>query len=257
MTPGTVYLVGAGPGDPGLLTVRGRDLIGRADVLVHDQLVSAALLKLAPASCRVVFVGKKAGQVCTPQEEIDSLLVQLALEGKTVVRLKGGDPFVFGRGGEEASALAAAGIPFEVVPGVTSALAAAAYSGIPLTHRAHSSAVVLLTGHEDPSKPHAGVRWEDYARLNATLCIYMGVRNLDAIAERLVEGGMPASTPAAIIQDATTARHRSFLGTIGTLPSIARSEGVGAPAMVIVGEVAAYAERLAWFEATTLAEVTR
>ena len=149
--------------------------------------------------CERIFAGKKPGAICRPQTEIDETLVRLAFEGKTVVRLKGGDPFIFGRGGEEASALAAAGVPFEVVPGVTSALAAAAYSGIPLTHRLHSSSVVLLTGHEDPAKPGATVHWEDYARLKATLCIYMGVRNLPEITRRLEAGGLGGSTPAAII----------------------------------------------------------
>src|ERR1035438_6460917 len=185
MSPGTVYLVGAGPGDPELLTLKARRVLGEADAVVYDHLVAPEMLDLAPPGCERVFAGKKGGQFCRPQNEIDETLVRLALEGKTVVRLKGGDPFVFGRGGEEAAALAAAGIAFEIVPGVTSALAAAAYAGIPLTHRLHSSSVVLLTGHEDPSKPGAAVRWEDYARLKATLCIYMGVKNLATIAGRL------------------------------------------------------------------------
>ena len=192
MSPGTVYLVGAGPGDPELITLKGRRVLGEADAVVYDHLVDAALLEFAAPGCERIFAGKKGGQPCTPQDEIDRTLVRLALEGKTVVRLKGGDPFVFGRGGEEAAALVAAGIPFEIVPGVTSALAAAAYSGIPLTHRLHSSAVVLLTGHEDPAKPGASVRWEDYAKLGATLCVYMGVKNLGTIAERLEAGGMDA-----------------------------------------------------------------
>ena len=161
MTPGTVYLVGAGPGDPELITVKARRVLGEADVVVYDHLVAPELLDLAPQGCERVFVGKKGGQLCRPQSEIDGMLVSLALGGRTVVRLKGGDPFVFGRGGEEATALAAAGISFEIVPGVTAALAAAAYAGIPLTHRLHSSSVVLLTGHEDPAKAGGTVRWED------------------------------------------------------------------------------------------------
>ncbi|HEY5080170.1 MAG TPA: uroporphyrinogen-III C-methyltransferase [Opitutaceae bacterium] len=248
MTPGTVYLVGAGPGDPELLTLKGRRVLAGADVVVYDHLVSPELLELAKPGCERVFAGKKGGQPCRPQGEIDETLVRLALEGKMVVRLKGGDPFIFGRGGEEASALAAAGISFEVVPGVTSALAAAAYSGIPLTHRAHNSAVVMLTGHEDPSKPGAAVRWEDYSRLKATLCIYMGVKNLGTIAARLEAGGMPASMPAAIVESATTENHRTILGTLGTLAELAAAARVEAPAMIIIGEVAAFSGKLAWFE---------
>lgn len=257
MSRGTVYLVGAGPGDPELLTVRGRRLLGEADAIVYDQLVSAELLELAAPGCELVFVGKKGGAFCRPQGEIDDALVRLALSGKTVVRLKGGDPFIFGRGGEEAEALRAAGIAFEVVPGVTSALAAAAYAGIPLTHRLHSSSVVLLTGHEDPSKPDSTVRWEDYAQLKATLCIYMGVRNLPTIVRRLQDGGLCADTPAAIVQAATTERHRTVRATLGTLPALAQAAGIEAPAMVIIGEVAAMAERLAWYEGLRSAEAAR
>jgi uroporphyrinogen III methyltransferase / synthase len=248
MTPGTVYLVGAGPGDPELLTVKGRRVLREADVVVYDHLVSPEVLELAASGCERMFVGKKGGQFCRPQAEIDETLVRLAQEGRTVVRLKGGDPFVFGRGGEEASALAAAGIPFEIVPGITAALAAAAYAGIPLTHRLHSSAVVFLTGHEDPAKEGAAVAWEDYARLKATLCIYMGVKNLATIAERLEKGGLARSTPAAIVESATTEGHRRILGTLGTLPALAEAAGVLAPAMIIIGEVAAFSETLAWFE---------
>jgi len=248
MSPGTVYLVGAGPGDPELITLKGRRVLGEADAVVFDHLVDAELLELTPPGCERIFAGKKGGQACVPQNDIDETLVRLALEGKTVVRLKGGDPFIFGRGGEEASALAAAGIPFEIVPGVTSALAAAAYAGIPLTHRLHSSSVVLLTGHEDPSKPDAAVRWEDYARLKATLCVYMGVKNLATIAGRLEAGGLAASTPSAIVQAATTGVHRTIMGTLGTIAGLAEAENVQAPAMLIIGEVAAFSEKLAWFE---------
>jgi uroporphyrinogen III methyltransferase/synthase len=248
MTPGTVYLVGAGPGDPELITVRGKRLLGEADAVVFDHLVDASLLELVPVHCERIFAGKRAGRACLRQQEIDETLVRLALSGKNVVRLKGGDPFIFGRGGEEAAALAAAGVPFEVVPGITSALAAGAYAGIPLTHRMHSSAVVLLTGHEDPGKPDASVRWEDYARLNATLCVYMGVKNLEVITRRLEDGGMPADTPAAIVQAATTAGHRRLLGTLGTIASLSASERFEAPAMLIIGGVASLAEELSWFE---------
>lgn len=248
MSRGTVYLVGAGPGDPELLTVKARRLLGEADAVVYDYLVAPEMLELLRPGCERHFAGKKGGQFCKPQGEIDQMLVRLALEGKNVVRLKGGDPFVFGRGGEEACALLAAGIAFEIVPGVTSALAAAAYAGIPLTHRVHSSSVVLLTGHEDPAKPDAHVHWEDYSRLGATLCIYMGVKNLPTIARRLEAGGLSAATPAAIIQSATTEEHRTLLGTLGSVAALAAAHDVEAPAMVIIGEVAAFADKLSWFQ---------
>ncbi|MFY9926061.1 MAG: uroporphyrinogen-III C-methyltransferase [Opitutaceae bacterium] len=248
MSPGTVFLVGAGPGDPELITLKARRVLGEADVVVYDHLVDARLLELARPGSERIYAGKKGGQVCRAQTEIDGTLVRLALEGKTVVRLKGGDPFVFGRGGEEAAALAAAGIPFEIVPGVTAALAAAAYAGIPLTHRLHSSSVVLLTGHEDPTKPDAAIRWEDYARLKATLCVYMGVKNLATIARRLEAGGMDGNTPAAIVQSATTESHRRILGTLANIAEMAARERVEAPAMLIIGEVSAFSESLDWFE---------
>jgi uroporphyrinogen III methyltransferase/synthase len=257
MTPGTVYLVGAGPGDPELMTVKARRLLGEADAVVYDHLVDASLLDLTRPGCEHIFAGKRGGQPCRPQVEIDQMLVRLALEGRTVVRLKGGDPFVFGRGGEEASALDAAGVAFEIVPGVTAALAAAAYSGIPLTHRLHSSAVVFLTGHEDPSKPDGAIRWEDYARLKATLCVYMGVRNLSTITRRLEAGGLAASTPAAIVESATTEKHRRLLGTLGTIAAVAADGNVQSPAMLIIGEVAAFSERLSWFESAAVAAAAR
>jgi uroporphyrinogen III methyltransferase/synthase len=257
MSTGKVYLVGAGPGDPELITVKARRVLAEADTVVYDHLVDTALLELTRAGCERVFAGKKGGRVCRPQVEIDDTLVRLALEGKTVVRLKGGDPFVFGRGGEEASALAAAGIAFEIVPGVTAALAAAAYAGIPLTHRLHSSAVVFLTGHEDPSKPDSAIRWEDYSRLKATLCVYMCVRSLPVIASRLAAGGMASSTPAAIVESATTDSHRRVLGTLGTIAAAAARENVKAPAMLIIGEVAAFSEKLSWFESAALAAAAR
>jgi uroporphyrinogen III methyltransferase/synthase len=245
---GTVYLVGAGPGDPELLTLKAHRLIGQADVLVHDYLVAPAILDLARPEAERVFVGKKGGGFCCPQRDIEGTLIRLAREGKNVVRLKGGDPFVFGRGGEEAEALVDAGIRFEIVPGVTSALGAAAYSGIPLTHRAHSSAVVFLTGHEDPNKPDAAIRWEDFGQLGGTtLCIYMGMKNLETITRRLQAGGLAAETPVAVIQSATTGEHRQMLSTVGRVALESEHAGFGAPAIVVIGEVAALAEKLAWF----------
>ena len=246
---GTVYLVGAGPGDPELLTRKALRLLGEADAIVYDYLVAPEILALARADAERVFVGKKGGGFCCPQRDIEGILVRLAREGKNVVRLKGGDPFIFGRGGEEAEALVEAGITFEIVPGVTSALAAAAYAGVPLTHRAHASAVVFLTGHEDPDKPDSAIRWEDYGQLSATLCLYMGMKNLETIARRLQAGGLPPETPVAVVQSATTGAHRQLLSTIRTVALESEHAGFGAPAIVIIGEVAALANKLAWFEA--------
>jgi len=246
---GRVALVGAGPGEPELLTLKADRLIREADAVVYDYLVAPEILALAPASAEKIFVGKKGGGFCCPQRDIEAILVRLAGEGKNVVRLKGGDPFIFGRGGEEAEALVTAGIAFEIVPGVTSALAAAAYAGIPLTHRAHASGVIFLTGHEDPAKPDASIRWEDYARLGATLCLYMGMKNLETITRRLEAGGLIGSTPVAVIQSATTGEHRQLLSTLARVALESEHAGFGAPAIVVIGEVAALAEKLAWFEA--------
>ncbi|MEY4940306.1 MAG: CobA: uroporphyrinogen-III C-methyltransferase [Verrucomicrobiota bacterium] len=246
-TTGIVYLVGAGPGDPELLTLKALRLIRTADALVHDYLVAPAIMALAGRDVEKVFVGKQGGGFCCPQRDIEGALIRLAREGKRVVRLKGGDPFVFGRGGEEAEALVAAGIPFEIVPGVTSALAAAAYCGVPLTHRQHSSAVVFLTGHEDPNKPETAIHWEDYARLGATLCIYMGMKNLETITRRLEAGGMNPETPAIVVQSATTGEHRQILGALHAIALTSERAGFGAPSMVVIGEVAALSEKLGWF----------
>lgn len=247
---GKVYLVGAGPGDPELLTRKAHRLLETADALVFDYLVAPEILALANPAAERVFVGKKGGGFCCPQRDIEGVLLQLARAGKQVVRLKGGDPCVFGRGGEEAEALAAAGIAFEIVPGVTSALGAAAYAGIPLTHRSHASAVVFLTGHEDPAKPDAAIRWEEYGNLGATLCIYMGMKNLEVITRRLQAGGMPAETPAAVIQSATTGDHRQMVGTVSTIALESERAGFAAPSIVVIGAVAGLAEKLGgWLSA--------
>ncbi|MDP3073140.1 MAG: uroporphyrinogen-III C-methyltransferase [Opitutaceae bacterium] len=246
---GKVHLVGAGPGDVELLTLKAARLIRTAEAIVHDHLVSREILALASQAAELVFVGKKGGGFCCPQRDIEGTLIRLAREGKMVVRLKGGDPFIFGRGGEEAEALVAAGIAFEIVPGVTSALAAAAYAGIPLTHRAHSSAVIFLTGHEDPNKPDTAIRWEDYGRTGATLCLYMGMKNLETITRRLQAGGLSAETPAAVIQSATTGEHRQLVTTVGRIALESEHAGFGAPAIVVIGEVAGLADKLGWFAA--------
>lgn len=247
--PGSVALVGAGPGDPELLTIKARRLMQEADVVVHDYLVSPEIMALANPAAERVFVGKKGGGFCCPQRDIEGTLIRLARAGKKVVRLKGGDPFVFGRGGEEAEALIAEGIQCTIVPGVTASLAAAACTGIPLTHRTHASAVVFLTGHEDPNKPDPAIRWEDYGRLGATLCVYMGMKNLETIMRRLQAGGLPPETPAAVIQSATTPAQRQLVSTAARLALEAEHAGFGAPAIVVIGDVVALADQWRALEA--------
>lgn len=238
----TVYLVGAGPGDPGLLTVRGRALLERAEVLVYDRLVSQELLRLAPASARLVDVGKSPERATVTQDEINALLVEHGRAGRLVVRLKGGDPFVLGRGGEEAQVLAAAGVPFEVVPGVTSAFAVPAYAGIPVTHRGLAGHVTVVTGHEDPAKVGTEVDWEALGRTRGTLVVLMGVGNLGEITGRLLAAGRAPDTPAAAVRWGTLPAQRTVRATLATLAS----EHVEAPAVVVVGDVAGL--DLAWFE---------
>jgi uroporphyrinogen III methyltransferase/synthase len=246
--PGIVYLVGAGPGDPGLITVAGRDCIRRAEVLVYDRLVGAALLAEAPLACERIDVGKQAGRHALPQAEINALLVARCRAGQVVTRLKGGDPFVFGRGGEEAEALAAAGLPFAVVPGVTSAIAAPAYAGIPVTHRALASAVHILTGHEDPTKPESRLAWEHIAPGDDTLVVLMGMEHLAGITAQLIAHGRPAGTPAALIERGTTPRQRTLTGTLADIAARAAAAGLAAPAVLVVGAVVGLRARLAWFD---------
>lgn len=249
MTNGIVYLVGAGPGDPGLATFRARELLAAADVVVYDYLVHPDLLTWCRAGCEKIYVGKQPHLHAIPQEEIESLLVARAREGKRVVRLKGGDPFVFGRGGEEARRLAAAGIPFEVVPGVTAALAAGAYAGIPLTQRNTSSALIFLTGHEDPEKHTLAIDWKKYGALsNATLAIYMGMGHLRDIMDGLTAGGLPPDTPAAVVQWASLGRQRSVAATAATLADRVEKAKLGPPAVVFVGEVVRHHREVDWFE---------
>ena len=248
-TSGIVHLVGAGPGDLGLVTFRAKELISQADVLVYDYLVHPELVKWCRADCEIVYVGKKAGFHSVPQEEIEDLLVKHAKAGKKVVRLKGGDPYIFGRGGEEARTLAKDGIPFEVVPGVTAALAAGAYAGIPLTYRNVSTSLVLLTGHEDPTKKETQVNWRAYGALkNTTFAIYMGMGNLGFILAELQAGGLSADTPAAVVQWASLGRQRSVTGTISTLAGLVEKAGLAAPAIIFVGEVVRDHEAIDWFE---------
>lgn len=243
-----VYLIGAGPGDPGLLTLKGRDILRRADVIVYDYLANDALLAHAREGAELIYAGKKGGDHTLPQEEINSLIVSRAREGKVVARLKGGDPYMFGRGGEEAEELMAAGLEFEVVPGVTSGIAGPAYAGIPLTHRAHSSSVCFVTGHEDPAKPDTAHNWEALAKSASTLVFYMGMKNLPDISRKLIDAGMPAGTPAALVRWGTTGRHRSLASTIGELPEQAERHGFFAPSLIVVGSVVSLRDKLGWFE---------
>jgi uroporphyrinogen III methyltransferase / synthase len=243
---GKVYLVGAGPGDTGLLTLKGKAALERADAVIYDFLVNSILLQHAPPSCEKICVGKQPGGKSTPQESINNLIISRAAQGKTVVRLKGGDPFMFGRGGEEAQALVKAGIPFEVVPGVSSGFAAPACAGIPLTHRDLSSSVTFLTGHEDPSKPSSSIDWAMHAKGADTLVLFMGVRNLPEIVAALVEGGREASTPVAIIRWGTLAKQQTVTGTLADIA--ARAAGVEAPAVIVIGKVAGLSDELNWFE---------
>lgn len=249
--PGKVWLVGAGPGDPDLLTVKAARLLSGARLVLHDHLVGGDVLALLPRDARRICVGKRDRRHTMPQEEINALLVQLGSTGQEVVRLKGGDPYVFGRGGEEALALAAAGIPFEVVPGITSAQGMSAYAGIPLTHREHASGVVFATGHcrEGGEAPD----WAALARPRQTVVIYMGLGALAGICHQLVAHGLEPDTPAAVVEQATTPRQRVVTGTLLTLPLLAQARQVAAPALIVVGEVVRLHDTLGWFAGAPLA----
>jgi uroporphyrinogen III methyltransferase / synthase len=251
----TVYLVGAGPGDPALLTTRALELIAAADMIVYDRLIPREALAGARAGAELIYVGKQRGEESADQDEIERLLVEHGSAGRNVVRLKGGDPFVFGRGGEEAETLTEAGIPFEVVPGVTAGVAAPAYAGIPVTHRDAASAVAFVTGHEDPSKSELALDWEALAAFPGTLVVYMGIRRLGAITQRLMEAGRSPQQPAAVIERGTLSDQRVVEGTLETIAATAASEGVKAPAVTVLGEVSALRERLRWFENRPLAGV--
>jgi uroporphyrinogen III methyltransferase / synthase len=243
---GRVYLVGAGPGDPGLMTVRGLEVLRRARVVVYDRLVDPALLDEAPAGARRVFAGKRAGAHCLPQARINALLVEQARRGRVVVRLKGGDPFVFGRGGEEALALAAAGIPFEVVPGVSAAVAVPAYAGIPVTHRGLASSFAVVTGHEDPGKGAARVDWARLATAVDTLVVLMGARSLPRIAAELMAHGRSPGTPVALICWGTTEAQETVVGTLADIAARAAAAGLTPPVLAVIGPVVSLRERLEW-----------
>lgn len=252
ITQGKVYLIGAGPGDPGLVTVRARELIELADVIVYDYLANPKLLDWARPDAVRIYVGKSAGRHSIPQDEIEELLVDHASKGHQVVRLKGGDPFVFGRGGEEVSELEIDKIDYEIVPGVTAALAAAAYAGIPLSHRDYSSSITFLTGHENPEKQTLSLNFRQYGKNSGTLCIYMGIGQLPRIVSELKEGGMSGAMPVAIIEWATLKRQRSIHGSLDTIIEELEKSGLGAPAIIVIGEVVAHRSKTEWFEGRPL-----
>lgn len=250
MTPGTVFLVGAGPGNVGLFTLRGAEVLRAAEVVIYDGLVSRELLELAPATAELVYAGKHDRAHPVSQDEINHVLVDRARAGKRVVRLKGGDPFLFGRGGEEAELLAAAGIPFEVVPGVSSVQSVPGYAGIPLTHRDHSSSVTIVTGHPatSPASTCHAVNWADYARIPGTLVVLMGLNNLRVIAAELVRHGRAADTPTAVISRGTTEQQRTVVASLDAIADRVEEAALVPPAIIVIGEVVALRDKLAWFE---------
>lgn len=255
MARGIVRIVGAGPGDPGLLTLKAAKALSNADVVVHDRLVNPEILEFRPEGCRLVNAGKAAGRHAMSQDAINESLVRFAREGLRVVRLKGGDPFVFGRGGEEAQALADAGVRYEIVPGVTSAVAAPACAGIPVTHRNLASSFTVVTAHEDPGKPETLVDYAHLAKSGGTLVFLMGARSIGRIAAALMERGMSRETPTAIIENATTARQSAHRAPLGEASSLAQREEVSPPAVFLVGPVAGL-EDLVWFEADESQEIS-
>ena len=243
---GKVWLIGAGPGDPDLLTVKAARLIGRADALVYDHLVGEGVMELVGPDARRIYVGKEASNHTLPQEAINRLLVDLAREGLAVVRLKGGDPFIFGRGGEELEILAASGIAFEVVPGVTAAAGCAAYSGFPLTHRDHAQTVTFVTGHLKDGT--VNLDWPALARPCQTIVFYMGIGAAGEICRQMIANGLPADTPAAVVRNGTLPSQRTLLATLATLPGRIVESDIRPPALIVVGSVVALHEQLNWFE---------
>jgi uroporphyrinogen III methyltransferase/synthase len=249
---GKVYLIGAGPGDPGLLTLKAKSCIEQADVVVYDYLASPSFLAYARKDAHCIYVGKKGGDHTLTQEKINHLLVEKAKQGLNVARLKGGDPFVFGRGAEEAQELLAAGVAYEVIPGVTSAISAPAYAGIPVTHRDHTSFVSFITGHEDPTRENSRMQWDVFAKSDATLVFLMGVKNLNNIVTRLMDHGKPADTPIALVRWGTTPKQQTVTGTLETIVDIVQKAQLKSPAIIVVGSVVTLREELAWFDRTPL-----
>ena len=251
---GKVYLVGAGPGDPGLLTLKAKACLSRADVIIYDNLANRIFLKYADSDAELIYVGKKGGHHTMRQKDINSLIVDRARNGHFVVRLKGGDPFIFGRGGEEALELIEAGIDFEIVPGITSAIAVPAYAGIPLTHRNYTSTVAFITGHEDPQKEKSDIAWDKLATGAGTLVFLMGVANLPRIVEKLMEHGRAPDTPVAVIRSGTVPEQKTIKGTLKDIVRLSRESGMSPPAIIVVGDVIHLREKLNWFERRPLFE---
>jgi len=249
---GKVYLVGAGPGDPGLITLRGAEVLGRADTVIMDRLAHPRLLHHAPSDVELIYAGKSSRRHTIGQEDITALIVDRARAGRVVVRLKGGDPFVFGRGGEEAEALAAEGIDFEIVPGVSSAIAAPAFAGIPVTSRFTAASFAVVTGHEAPGKSRGDVRWDRLATAVDTIVCLMGVENLPWIVSELLDNGRDAGTPVAVIEWGTHPRQRTVTGTLADIVDICRNAHIGAPAVTVVGEVVRLRQTISWFETRPL-----
>lgn len=247
MASGKVYLVGAGPGDPQLLTIKAVKALKEADVVIYDRLVGEEILCLAPESAEMIYVGKRTGKHEVPQDKITELIIEKAQGGGKIVRLKGGDPFIFGRGGEEAEALVEKGIEFEVVPGVSSAVVAPAYAGIPLTHRDYAASVAIVTGHRagDAEKP---IDWVKIANAVDTLVILMGVESLDGIVGKLLKGGISADKPVAMVESGTYPKQRTLIATLGTIIKEAEAKQIKPPAVIVIGEVATLGRKLAWFK---------
>jgi len=245
---GKVFLVGAGPGDPGLFSLKGLEALKNADVIVYDYLANRSFLKYAKEDVEIIYVGKKGGDHTLPQSKINQLTIEKALEGKNVVRLKGGDPFIFGRGGEEAQEIIRKGITFEIIPGITSAIAVPAYAGIPLTHRKYTQTVAFITGHEDPAKKDSGIEWKKIATGIGTLVFLMGVGNLRNIVDKLIENGRSPRTPVAVIRWGTTPKQRTVTGTLENIISEVEKSGLKPPSIIVVGDVVGLREELRWFE---------
>jgi uroporphyrin-III C-methyltransferase len=250
MAHGKVFLVGAGPGDPALLTIKAADLLKNAKNVVYDRLVSEEILALIPQSAEKIYVGKESGRHIVPQDKITELLVKMAHEGKDVVRLKGGDPFIFGRGGEEAEALAEKGIEFEIIPGVSSSVVAPMYAGIPLTHRDYASSVAIVTGHQAGDGERT-IEWTKIANAVDTIVILMGIESLEAIIEKLLKGGIKPTTPVAIIEKGTSKQQRSITGTIETIIKDSKEATIKPPAVIVIGGVVNLGRKLAWFKPTS------
>ena len=249
---GKVYLIGAGPGDPGLITVKGLDCVRKADVVIYDYLANERILDHRRRDAELVYVGKQGGRHTLPQDEINALIIRKAKEGKVVARLKGGDPFIFGRGGEEAEECVHNGVPFEVVPGVTAATAVPTYAGIPLTHREHTASVAFVTGHEDPTKPESRLHWKELATGIGTLVFFMGMKNIQHIVDNLVSNGRSPDTPVALIQWGTRTDQKVVTGTLKDIAPKVKEAKLGPPAIIVVGEVVALRDRLNWFESKPL-----